>query len=88
MRQLVTLVVVALAAVALTAGPAAAKGKPAGTPDTACLQAGISVLQANGGVAYFARNGVPLSLIGGEGTAPLPTVLQLHLTSPELFPWC
>jgi hypothetical protein len=31
---------------------------------------------------------VPLSLIGGEGTAPLSTVLRLHLSNPELFPWC
>ncbi|MBW3612388.1 MAG: hypothetical protein KY392_00845 [Chloroflexi bacterium] len=46
------------------------------------------MLQDNGGVAFFARNGVPLSLIGGEGTAPLSTVLKLHLSNPELFPWC
>lgn len=70
------------------AGGAAAGENPAGTPDTSCLHAGMAVLQDNGGVSYFARNGVPLSLIGGEGTAPLSTVLRLHLTNPGLFPWC
>jgi hypothetical protein len=73
-------------AVGALAGPAAAKSPP--TRDTDCLRAGLAVLQDNGGVAYFARNGVPLSLIGGQGTAPLSTVLRLHLTSPQLFPWC
>ena len=73
---------------ALTLASGASAGKPAGAPDTACLQAGMAVLQENGGVSYFAQNGVPLSLIGGQGTAPLPTVLRLHLTSPGLFPWC
>jgi hypothetical protein len=73
---------------ALTLAGGASAGKPAGAPDTACLQAGMAVLQENGGVSYFARNGVPLSLIGGEGTAPLSTVLRLHLTSPGFFPWC
>jgi hypothetical protein len=48
----------------------------------------MAVLQDNGGVDYFARNGVPLGLIGGEGTAPLSTVLRLHLTTPGLYPWC
>jgi hypothetical protein len=84
-----------VAAVALaTAGTAAAGNstsgvkKSAAKPDVACLATGIGVLQANGGVAFFARNGVPLSLIGGEGTLPLATVLKLHLFQPELFPWC
>ena len=77
---------VALGALALASGASA--GKPAGAPDTACLHAGMAVLQDNGGVDDFARNGVPLSLIGGEGTAPLSTVLRLHLTNPGLFPWC
>lgn len=84
-RTLLVLAATAVASLALLAGPAAAKPS---TPDYQCLQAGIGVLQANGGVAYFARNGVPLSLIGGEGTAPLATVLKLHLWSPQLFPWC
>lgn len=78
----------AAAAVALSLAGGATAARPATAPDTECLRAGLAVLQANGGVAYFARNGVPLSLIGGEGTAPLPTVLRLHLTNPELFPWC
>ena len=76
----------ALGALALAGGASA--GNPAGAPNTACLHAGMAVLQDNGGVDYFARNGVPLSLIGGEGTAPLSTVLRLHLTTPGLFPWC
>jgi hypothetical protein len=76
----------ALGALALAGGASA--GNPAGAPNTACLHAGMAVLQDNGGVGYFARNGVPLSLIGGEGTAPLSTVLRLHLATPGLFPWC
>ena len=86
LRKVVPLTAVLLAALTLAGGAAAAK--PAGAPDTACLQAGKEVLRDNGGIAYFARNGVPLSLIGGEGTAPLSTVLRLHLTNPALFPWC
>jgi hypothetical protein len=77
---------VLLGALSLAGGASAAP--PATAPDTDCLRAGMAVLQDNGGVAYFAQNGVPLSLIGGEGTAPLSTVLRLHLTSPGLFPWC
>ena len=84
-RKLAVLVV-AVAALVVSAAPASA-ARPA-TPDTACLHAGLAVLQANGGVSYFAKNGVPLSLIGGTGTAPLSTVLRLHLTQPGLFPWC
>lgn len=84
-RKLIVLAA-ALVAVLAIASPASA-ARPA-TPDVQCLQTGIGVLQANGGVAFFAKNGVPLSLIGGEGTAPLATVLQLHLFQPQLFPWC
>jgi hypothetical protein len=84
-RKLIVLAACAVAVLAI-ASPASA-ARPA-TPDTQCLQTGLGVLQANGGVSYFARNGVPLSLIGGEGTAPLSTVLQLHLFQPALFPWC
>ena len=80
---------IALSAAAVLAVPGtAAAARPASAPDTDCLRAGIAVLQANGGVSYFAQNGVPLSLIGGEGTAPLATVFKLHLTQPGLFPWC
>lgn len=85
MRKLIA--AVAVVATLAFAGTASA-AKPEGAPDTDCLRAGIAVLQANGGVAYFAKNGVPLSLIGGEGTAPLATVFKLHLWQPELFPWC
>lgn len=84
MRKLLVLT----AALATLAFAGTASAKPAGAPDTDCLRAGIAVLQANGGVDDFARNGVPLSLIGGEGTAPLATVFKLHLTRPALFPWC
>jgi hypothetical protein len=88
MRRKLTLAV-ASAALAITAiaGPVAARA-PESAANVDCLAAGLTVLQENGGVAFFARNGVPLSLIGGEGTAPLSTVLRLHLSSPELFPWC
>jgi hypothetical protein len=85
-RKLAAVTTAAVAALSLAGAASAAK--PAGAPDTSCLQAGMAVLRANGGVDDFARNGVPLSLIGGEGTAPLSTVLRLHLTDPELFPWC
>ena len=88
MRRKLTLAV-ATAALAITAiaGPVAARA-PESNADVGCLAAGKAVLQANGGISFFARNGVPLSLIGGEGTAPLATVLRLHLSNPELFPWC
>ena len=86
LRRLAAVTTAAIAALSLAGAASAAK--PAGAPDTSCLRAGMAVLQANGGVDYFAQNGVPLSLIGGEGTAPLSTVLRLHLTDPELFPWC
>ena len=84
-RKLIVLAASVVAVLAI-ASPASA-ARPA-TPDVQCLQTGLGVLQANGGVAYFAQNGVPLSLIGGEGTAPLSTVLKLHLFQPSLFPWC
>jgi hypothetical protein len=86
MRKLISITAAAVGAVSLASGAGAAK--PAEAPDTVCLHAGMAVLQANGGVDDFARKGVPLSLIGGEGTAPLSAVLRLHLTNPELFPWC
>ena len=85
LRKFVVLAAALVATLAI-ASPASA-ARPA-TPDVSCLQTGLGVLQANGGVAYFAKNGVPLSLIGGEGTAPLATVLKLHLFQPSLFPWC
>jgi hypothetical protein len=85
-RRITVLLALSAASLALLAAPAAAA--PAGKPDTKCLQAGIAFLQANGGVAYFAQNGVPLAVIGGEGTLPLADVFQLHLRSPQLFPWC
>ena len=85
LRKIVVLAA-ALVAVLVIASPASA-ARPA-TPDVQCLQTGLGVLQANGGVSFFAKNGVPLSLIGGEGTAPLSTVLKLHLFQPSLFPWC
>lgn len=88
MRRKLTLAVAAAAlAITTLAGPVAGRA-PESNADVGCLAAGLAVLQENGGVASFARNGVPLSLIGGEGTAPLSTVLRLHLSSPELFPWC
>jgi hypothetical protein len=88
MRRKLTLAVASAAlAIAAVAGPVAARA-PESNADVGCLAAGLAVLQDNGGVAFFARNGVPLSLIGGEGTAPLSTVLKLHLSNPELFPWC
>jgi hypothetical protein len=85
-RKLVPITAAVVGALSLASGAGAAK--PANTPDTACLHEGIAVLQANGGVDEFAQNGVPLSLIGGEGTASLSAVLRLHLTNPGLFPWC
>ncbi|HUG48007.1 MAG TPA: hypothetical protein VMP67_06300 [Candidatus Limnocylindria bacterium] len=77
----------ALLASALIAGPAAAAPGPR---DTDCLRSGIAVLQANGGISFFARNGVPVSLIDPTSSEilPLSTVLRLHLTNPELWPWC
>jgi hypothetical protein len=85
-RHITVLLAAAAASLALLVAPAAAA--PSAKPDTQCLQAGIAFLQANGGVATFARNGVPLSVIGGEGTLPLAEVFKLHLWSPGLFPWC
>ena len=86
LRKLIVLTIAVVAILAI-ASPASA-ARPATAPDVKCLQTGLGVLKANGGVAYFAKNGVPLSLIGGEGTAPLSTVLKLHLFQPSLFPWC
>lgn len=69
--------------VGLLAGPAAA-ARPS-TPDTACLQAGLAVLQTlPGGVAGVAQDGLEF---GGQ-TLALNQVLRAHLFSPELFPWC
>jgi hypothetical protein len=90
LRKLIVLVAGVAAAAALLAGPAtAAPTAPTINPSAGqCVAAGVRVLQENGGISYFARNGVPLSLIGGEGTLPLSTVIWLHITNPELFPWC
>ena len=55
-----------------------------------CLKSGLAVLQANGGVQTFARNGVPVALIdpSSDDVLSLSTVLRLHLTNPEMWPWC
>jgi hypothetical protein len=77
----------ALLAATVIAAPASASAAPR---DYECLQSGLSVLQANGGVQFFARNGVPVSLIDPSSSdiLPLNTVLRLHLTNPEIWPWC
>jgi hypothetical protein len=87
MRKLRIGLVGALLAATVMAAPASASAAPR---DYECLQSGLSVLQANGGVQYFARNGVPVSLIDPSSDAilPLSTVLRLHLTNPEIWPWC
>ena len=75
-----------LATAALTGTAAAAPGER----DTACLRSGLAVLQANGGVDGFARSGVPVALIDPTSSEvlDLATVLRLHLSNPELWPWC
>jgi hypothetical protein len=89
MRKLRIGLVGALLAATVIAAPASASAAPA-PRDYECLQSGLSVLQANGGVQFFARNGVPVSLINpsSEAILPLNTVLRLHLTNPEIWPWC
>lgn len=48
--------------------PAAeARGKPASTPDTACMQAGISTLKGAGLLPTVAREGLPISAAVGLG---------------------
>ena len=97
MRKLIALATVALAAVAVAVPASAAPGPVAGEtaqylsgPD--CLRAGQETLRTispdGNSLSYFAVNGVPLSVIGGTGTAPLSAVFGLHLKSPALFPWC
>lgn len=97
MRTLIALATVALAAVAFAVPASAAGGPVAGETansmsGTDCLRAGQDTLRTispdGNSLSYFARNGVPLSVIGGTGTAPLATVFTLHLKTPSLFPWC
>ena len=94
MLRLISTSAIVVAAAALLALPASAGVAPAtqahsSGPD--CLRAGQATLRELAGgrsLSVFAREGVPLSVIGGEGTAPLATVFRLHLTEPSLFPWC
>jgi hypothetical protein len=75
-----------LATLAVTGSVSAATAE--GGPE--CLQSGLAVLQANGGVQAFARNGVPVALIdpSSDDVLSLSTVLRLHLTNPGMWPWC
>ncbi|MCO8128508.1 hypothetical protein NHL50_14955 [Acidimicrobiia bacterium EGI L10123] len=83
--------VAAAAASCLTLGlgaSAAAAGPPAGVPGKGvpagiqCQQAGISTLQTLEILDDVARDGIEVVDVG---TLQLPTVLELHRQSPELF---
>ena len=55
LRKLIVLTIAVVAVLAI-ASPASA-ARPAAKPDVQCLKTGLGVLQANGGVGYFAQNG-------------------------------
>ena len=86
MRKLKLGLAGALFAIVAATGTVAA----ASTNDTECLRSGLAVLKATGGVQAFARNGVPVALIDptSDEVLSLSTVLRLHLTNPEIWPWC
>ena len=88
MRKIKLALAGALLATVAVAAPAAAA--PPADGGTDCLRSGLAVLQANGGVQAFAKDGVPVALIDptSEDLLSLSTVLRLHLTNPEMWPWC
>ncbi len=86
-------------ALGLSAAPAFAAGPT--EPGNACQRAGMSTVKSLGQGTFpsIAKSGVDaktLKALGVRGIAAvadsttftLPQVLELHRTSPQLFPWC
>ena len=86
-------------ALGLSAAPALAAGPT--DPANACQRAGMATVKSLGKGVFpsIAKSGVDagtLKTLGVRGidTVPdstvftLPPVLELHRTSPQLFPWC
>jgi hypothetical protein len=74
MKRIMTTGAAALLALALTAGPAAAKGGP---PNVECLRAGVSALQ-----------GAPEFRLQLAQDGVLGAVIKDHLSEDADYPWC
>lgn len=80
LKWLAVLATVALSALAFAA-VAPAKGKPADpVAGAACIQAGVGFLRANGLIVAAAQRQI--------GGLSLGEIIQLHLRSPDSWPWC
>jgi hypothetical protein len=72
MRKTITTLLAAMAVAALMAAPAAAKGKPADAPDTACMQAGIATLKSIDAFSAVAKDGLAIETAVSVGVTVRP----------------
>jgi hypothetical protein len=81
-----------VAATALAVAPMSSAAKPADPGKGGrCVAAGTSLLAQSGLMSQAAQgtlNYAPLLGMGGTLYLPLSTVISLHRTNPEIFPWC
>lgn len=61
MRKTIITLLASMALAALLVAPAAAQGKPADAPDTACMQAGMATLKGIDAFSAVARDGLPIA---------------------------
>jgi hypothetical protein len=98
-RKLALVTATGALALGLSATPALAAGPT--EPGNACQRAGMATVKSLGQGVFpsIAKSGVDAGTLKALGvrdidTVPdstvftLPQVLELHRTSPQLFPWC
>ena len=92
MVKRLALIAAVVAATALAVAPIGTAAKPADPGKGGrCVAAGTSLLAQNGLMSQAAQGTLNYApLLGMQGTLylPLSTVISLHRTSPETFPWC
>jgi len=92
MVKKLALIAAVIAAAALAVAPIGSAAKPADPGKGGrCVAAGTSLLAQSGLMSQAAQGTLNYApLLGMQGTLylPLSTVISLHRTSPETFPWC
>jgi hypothetical protein len=90
MKKKITVLAASLAVMAMSlpalAAPPAGAGSPGMPAGIQCQMDGIGFLQSAGLLPAVAKNGVVVTIGGGDETAlDFRTVLALHRSNPELF---
>lgn len=92
MVKRLALIAAVIAATALAIAPIGTAAKPADPGKGGrCVAAGTSLLAQSGLMSQAAQGTLNYApLLGMQGTLylPLSTVISLHQTSSETFPWC